>query len=78
MFNSNKTREIPIPVGGRCSTCVNFCNDPVYLERVMPGLTSMGSAHASVRADDGVCSLHDRYLSARSSCANFVPFKTGS
>ena len=70
MFNWNKTK--PIPSGGRCSACSNFCNDPGYLEKVMPGLTSMSSSHASVRADDGVCSLHDRYLSARSSCADFA------
>ena len=70
MFNWNKTK--PIPSGGRCGACGNFCNDPGYLEKVMPGLTSMSSAHASVRADDGVCLLHDRYLSARSSCADFA------
>jgi hypothetical protein len=57
---------------GRCGSCTHFCNDPAFLEKAMPGLTSMGSAYASVRAEDGVCSRHDRYLSARSSCADFV------
>jgi hypothetical protein len=55
-----------------CRNCVNFCNDPAYLERAMPGLTSLGSAHASVRAEDGICSRHDRYLSAGASCADFT------
>ena len=58
---------------GRCGTCANFRNDPAYLEKAVPGLTSMSSAHASVRADDGICIAHDRYLSARASCADFVP-----
>lgn len=57
---------------GRCGSCTHFRNDPAFLERVMPGLASMGSAYASVRAEDGVCSRHDRYLSARSSCADFA------
>jgi len=29
----------------------------------------LSSAHAAVRADDGLCRLHDRYLSGRSRCA---------
>jgi hypothetical protein len=57
---------------GRCATCSQFRNDPAFIERAMPGLVSMGSAHASVRAEDGVCLRHDRYLSARSSCADYV------
>jgi hypothetical protein len=71
LFAKNTTKLAPVT--GRCGSCANFCNDPAYLEKVMPGLTSMGSAHASVRADDGVCQLHDRYLSARASCADFIP-----
>lgn len=63
----------PVQADRRCGSCSHFHNDPVYLEKVIPGLTSMSSAHASVRADDGVCSRHDRYLSARSSCKEFVP-----
>ena len=55
----------------RCGRCVSFRNDRAYLEAVMPGLTSMSSGDASVRADDGVCERHDRYLSARASCADF-------
>jgi hypothetical protein len=62
------------PSPGRCGACVNFCNDPAYLEKAMPGLASLSSAHASVRAEDGVCQLHDRYLSARSSCVHFVAY----
>jgi hypothetical protein len=55
-----------------CRSCVHFCNDPAFLERAMPGLTSFSSAHASVRGDDGLCRRHDRYLSANYCCADFI------
>jgi hypothetical protein len=55
----------------QCGRCVHFRNDRAYLEHVMPGLASMGSGDSSVRADDGICERHDRYLSARASCADF-------
>jgi hypothetical protein len=35
----------------------------------MPGLTSLSSAYASVRSDDGVCGLHHRYIGAAWSCS---------
>ena len=56
---------------GRCGDCVHFRNDPAYLEAAMPGLSSLSSAYGSVRADDGICLRHDRYLSARAGCADF-------
>ncbi len=61
--------EVPVKI---CAGCRYFCNDPNFLENAIPGLYSMSSAFASVRRDDGVCSMHERYLSARSSCAEFV------
>ena len=56
----------------RCASCMHFRNDPAYLERNVPGLAMMSSAHASVRADDGICELHGRYLSARSTRAEHM------
>jgi hypothetical protein len=56
---------------GQCGACVHFRNDPAYLEAAIPGLSSLGSAYGSVRADDGICLRHDRYLSARARCADF-------
>jgi len=55
-----------------CGTCVLFRNDPAYLESAIPGFSSFGSGSASVRFDDGICLRHDRYLSARASCADFT------
>ena len=57
---------------GFCGSCRHFRNDPAYLEAAMPGLSSLSSAFASARADDGLCLTHDRYLSARASCARFA------
>jgi hypothetical protein len=61
------------PAGqGACGSCRHFRNDAAYLEAAIPGLASLSSASASVRADDGLCLLRDRYLSARASCARFA------
>jgi hypothetical protein len=57
--------------GERCGSCAHFRNDPGYLETLFPGLTSLSSADASVRGDDGHCRRHDRYLGAGWSCADF-------
>jgi hypothetical protein len=59
------------PPLGHCVACSHFRNDPVYLETVFKGLISFSSAYASVRADDGLCTRHDRYLSAQSFCGDF-------
>ena len=61
-----------IPPQGRCRSCADFRNDADYLEAALPGLTSLGSGHASVRAADGICIRHDRYLGADSWCADFT------
>jgi hypothetical protein len=55
----------------RCGACVHFRNDPAYLERVFPGLSSLSSAWASVRAEDGLCLRHERYRDARFWCEDF-------
>jgi hypothetical protein len=35
-------------------------------------MRSLGSAYASVRADDGICALHERYVAASSVCAGYA------
>jgi hypothetical protein len=55
-----------------CGSCKHFRNDAAYLETVFKGLTSLSSGYGSVRADDGVCLLHDRYLSSRASCSSYA------
>jgi hypothetical protein len=55
----------------RCGFCRHFQNAPSVIEAAFPGLTAMSSGSASVRAQDGLCALHDRYLSFRDSCNDF-------
>lgn len=55
----------------RCLICLHFNNSPEYLESVYKGLTALSSAHASVRKQDGICSLRDMYLSAGGWCDRF-------
>jgi hypothetical protein len=59
----------------RCGTCQRFRNDAVFLETVFKGMTSLSSSYGSVVAEDGICLLHDRYLSARASCASHLPIE---
>ena len=64
------------PVAGRekkrCGGCAHFRNEPAYLETAFAGLASLGSAYGSVRGEDGLCLLHDRYLGADCSCSDFT------
>ena len=55
----------------RCGSCRYFCQAPHELESQMPGLKSLGSMFASVRASDGLCRRHDRYLGASSRCDDY-------
>jgi hypothetical protein len=57
----------------RCRNCRHFRNDARYLEEAFPGLTSMSSGFGSVCAEDGICTLHARYLGADSACPSFAP-----
>ncbi|HLZ96957.1 MAG TPA: hypothetical protein VKP66_03370 [Steroidobacteraceae bacterium] len=51
-----------------CGNCRHFFNTSPAIESALPGLAALSSGYASVRADDGVCCLHDRYLAADSVC----------
>ncbi len=65
------------PAAGRheplCQNCVHFHNDAATIEAAVPGLGSLGSAHACVRADDGLCLKHDRFVTQGSNCRFFRP-----
>ena len=56
-----------------CGSCRYFCQSPHEIESQMPGLRSLGSVYASVRASDGLCCRHDRYLGASSYCDEYQP-----
>jgi hypothetical protein len=55
-----------------CFDCIHFHNSPAYLERIYPGIKTMSSGFASVRKDDGICTLHDLYLSADAHCEQYT------
>ena len=55
-----------------CGNCRYFQNDPTFVEVAYPGLTVFSSGYASVRDQDGLCSQHQLYLSARDTCTNFA------
>ena len=58
---------------GTCASCRFFRAEPRAIEAAVPGLTTMGSGYASVRASDGLCDCHGRYVSATSHCGHHDP-----
>ena len=55
-----------------CAECRHFNHAPLDIEAAFPPLWTLSSAYASVRADDGLCAVHDRYVAASSVCAEFA------
>jgi hypothetical protein len=55
-----------------CLECKHFKNAPAALEAALRGLSSLSSAYAAVRSEDGLCAVHDRYVAASSVCAVFA------
>jgi hypothetical protein len=54
-----------------CGQCKHFQNGANQVEAALPGLSSLSSAYAAVRCDDGVCAVHERYIAASSVCPAF-------
>jgi hypothetical protein len=71
MISWFRRRRVPLQADG-CRNCLHFVNNPLEMERLIPGLSSFCSGAASVRADDGLCNLHGRYLRASESCAQWL------
>lgn len=66
------TRGDAWPRRGICADCRHFTGEPLALEAAFAGLSSLSSAFASVRSEDGLCRLHDRYVAGSSACASFA------
>ena len=60
------------PTGAACGACRHFSAAPGDIEASIAGLTVMGSGYSAVRASDGICGRHDRYLSATHFCGDFA------
>lgn len=54
-----------------CARCRWFETAPKRLESLVPGLSALGSAYASVAGNDGLCRKHDTIQSPRDSCDVF-------
>lgn len=59
-----------VDLSGNCGSCRHFLADAATLEEQLGGFASLGSAYGSVRAGDGLCRHHNRYLSARAQCVS--------
>jgi hypothetical protein len=57
-----------------CTACAHFCRDPVRIEQDLKGLATFMSAHASVRAQDGLCLLHGLVINGRRRCRSFATY----
>jgi hypothetical protein len=60
------------PDSPSCRQCRHFQNDAPQVEAALPGLSSLSSAYAAVRASDGICAVHERYVAASSVCTAFA------
>jgi hypothetical protein len=58
---------------GACRTCRYFEQRAPVIESMLPGLSALSSAYASVRAGDGLCTLRDRYAAESSGCDFYNP-----
>jgi hypothetical protein len=54
-----------------CLDCSQFISAPRDIEAALPGLASLSSGYAAVRANDGLCARHDRYVAGSSICAQY-------
>jgi uncharacterized membrane protein YadS len=54
-----------------CEPCARFCRDSQVMEDALPGMSSLSSAHASVRGGDGLCLAHKRLINGLRRCENF-------
>jgi len=55
-----------------CLRCRHFKFAPGDIESALPGLSTLSSAYAAVRASDGICAVHDRYVAASRVCDSFA------
>jgi hypothetical protein len=67
-IRSDKGKDMKI---AGCVGCKYFESDPSAIEAAFPGISSLGSAYSSVRADAGLCARRDIFLSPLRKCRDF-------
>jgi hypothetical protein len=60
-----------------CANCAAFSNDAAELERTVPGLLSLSSGQGDTRGDQGLCQMHDQWVTPNMTCARFRPRSAG-
>ena len=63
---------------GTCGSCRYFADDPVELERAVPGLNILSSAFGSVRDETGLCALREAFVTPSAGCADFSEIRAES
>jgi hypothetical protein len=69
---SMRVQPEPRAAAFSCLGCRHFSHAPRDIEAALPGLLTLSSAYAAVRASDGICAFHDRYVAASSVCDSFA------
>jgi hypothetical protein len=54
-----------------CGSCRHLRRAGHELEAELPQLRTMSSAYAAVRADDGLCGVHHRYVTSYYGCSAY-------
>lgn len=55
-----------------CRNCRSFTAAALAVEAAFPGMSAMGSGFGAVRAGDGLCERHGRYLAGGNHCEQFA------
>ena len=55
-----------------CAGCAHLEDDPKRLERTLPGLLILSSAHGDSRGDQGLCEVHDTLVTPDMTCDAFL------
>ena len=65
----------PSPARGplTCRECASFVDNPIALERALPGLTILSSAAGSTRGKAGICELRGTFQDPEPACDGFSP-----
>lgn len=56
-----------------CRSCHLFVDEPVALERALPGLTILSSASGSTRGRAGICLARHTFQDPEPACPEFRP-----
>jgi hypothetical protein len=54
-----------------CGNCCHLTRAGEALEAELPQLRTLSSAYAAVRADDGLCGVHHRYVASYYGCVAY-------